>query len=73
MRCLLYGLIVSWGMFNSATDGFDSLKYFTTLQLVKLFGNIVFAGFGGVILAFLDQTLSSLTPNKNLTEERPLQ
>lgn len=71
VRCLLYGAIVAWGMFVSGTEGFTSLSEMSGLQLIKLLGNMLFAGFGGVVLAFLDQTLSRLQSQKPQPEQPP--
>lgn len=59
-RCVLYGTIVAWGMFQTGTEGFEHFSDMTGFQQCKLFGNMIFTGFGGVMLAFLDQTISSI-------------
>ena len=69
IRCLIYGSIVAWGVFKAGVEGFDSLSDLSHLQLLKLKGDMCVA-FGGVLLAFLDNTLSKLGPdttNQNQT------
>ena len=61
IRCMIFGGIVAWGMFHSGVEGFDSLSDMTPLQLTKLFGNMFFTGFCGVLVAFLDQSLQQLS------------
>lgn len=78
IRCIIYATIVSWGMFTAGTEGYDTLSDMTDLQKLKLIGNMVFAGFAGVVLAFLDQTLTQIrqsrlepTDNENTTPRPP--
>jgi hypothetical protein len=67
LRVILYGMIVMWGTFLSGVEGFDDLTDLSRLQLIKLCGGVV-VSFIGVLLAFLDQTLTKIRPNENQTE-----
>jgi hypothetical protein len=75
IRCVLYGGVVSWGVFKAGTNGFDGLDQMTPLQKVDLTGDMA-AAFGGVLLAFLDNSISRITngvnPNPNKTDMKKL-
>lgn len=60
VRCVIYSGIVMWGMFKAGTQGYDSLSDMSSMQLLYLFGDMLFSGFCGVLLAFIDNTLSGL-------------
>lgn len=66
VRCCIYGGVVSWGVFKAGTNGFDGLNYMTPLQKIDLSGDMA-AAFGGVLLAFLDNTLSAMS-NQQLND-----
>lgn len=76
IRCVMYGGVVSWGVFKAGTNGFDGLDQMTPLQKIDLSGDIC-AAFGGVLLAFLDNSISRLTNvgndlNQNKTDMKKL-
>ena len=59
LRCLLYGGIVAWGVFKAGTQGYDHWGDMSVFQRVWLFGDM-FTAFGGVVLAFLDNSIQKL-------------
>lgn len=70
LRCLIYAGIVAWGVFKAGTNGFDGLDQMTPLQKIDLSGDMA-AAFFGVVLAFLDNSISALsnqTSNQNPTD-----
>lgn len=70
IRCAIYGGIVSWGVFKAGTNGFDGLDQMTPLQKIDLGGDML-AAFGGVLLAFLDNSITRITnggSNSNQTD-----
>lgn len=64
IRCCLYGGLVSWGVFKAGTNGFDGLNQMTPLQKIDLAGDMT-AAFGGVLLAFLDNSIAKLSSQQN--------
>ena len=64
LRCCIYGIIVAWGVIKAGTEGYASLADMTPMQFDKMMGDATVA-FLGVILAFLDSTLSTLNSNAN--------
>lgn len=67
LRCLIYGCIVAWGVFKAGVEGFERWSDINEMSRWKLFGDMGVA-FGGVLLAFLDNTLQRLINDK----EKPL-
>jgi hypothetical protein len=65
VRCLIYGGVVSWGVFKAGTNGFDGLNDMTPLQKIDLAGDMA-AAFGGVLLAFLDTSIQKLSTQQQL-------
>lgn len=63
LRCVLYGGIVAWGVFKAGVNGFDGLDQMTPLQKIGLTGDMAVA-FGGVLLAFLDNSITRFTTGK---------
>jgi hypothetical protein len=59
-RCCIYGIIVAWGVIKAGTEGYASLADMTSMQFGKMMGDSMVA-FLGVVLAFLDSTLSKLS------------
>lgn len=60
-----------WGMFKSGTQGFDTLSAMTSLQAAYLFGDMIFAGAAGVVLAFIDTALQKYgQPNPPAESEK---
>lgn len=64
LRCCIYGIIVSWGVIKAGTEGYSSLSEMSSMQFDKMIGDAGVA-FLGVILAFLDSTLTTLTSGAN--------
>lgn len=58
-RCLLYAAIVMWGVFKAGTQGYDHMSDMSSLQKIWLYGDMFVAG-GGVVLAFLDTSITKL-------------
>lgn len=69
IRCVLYGGVVSWGVFKAGTNGFDGIDQMTPLQKIDLSGDMC-AAFGGVLLAFLDNSITRLTNGGNETNPK---
>jgi len=63
LRLTIYGGMVSWGVFKAGTEGYLSLSEMTILGFWKMIGDCTYA-FCGVVLAFLDSTLSTLIRDK---------
>ncbi len=59
LRVFLYGSITAWATFANGTEGFEALSQLTPMAKIKLFGGCAVA-FAGVIVAFLDNTMSRL-------------
>lgn len=68
LRSFLYMGIVGWGAFMAGTEGYDTLSGMTWLQLIKLFGGVS-ATMLGVLLAFLDQTITKISGQKPTTDD----
>ncbi len=60
VRCVIYGCIIGWGVFKAGTEGFERWSDMTNMQHIKLLGDMGM-GFGGVLLAFLDQSIQKLS------------
>jgi TRAP-type C4-dicarboxylate transport system permease small subunit len=60
IRVFLYGGYVAWGMWKAGTNGYKEIGEMSPLQFWDLIGDMVFVGMGGVLLAFLDNTLQQL-------------
>lgn len=67
-RCLIYGTIVVWGVLKAGTEGYDHLGDIPPIAKLKLLGDS-WQAFAGVLLAFLDSTLSVLRSNENVTRQ----
>lgn len=63
-RCALYSILVGWGAFEAGVEGYNALSEMTSLQKIKLAGGIM-AAIIGVVLAFLDNTLTKVQPEKS--------
>lgn len=72
-RASIYSCVVGWGMFRGGTQGYDRLSDMTSLQQIYLFGDIIFSGIFGVILAFIDNTLAGLMKPDNPQTSKPEQ
>jgi hypothetical protein len=70
IRCTIYGAIVGWGVWKAGTSGYDSISQMTPLQLGDLIGDALVA-FGGVLLAFLDNSLQALSNGRNPSPPTP--
>lgn len=66
-RCLLYALVVGWSEFEHLTETWSQATWDNTgkFELVRLFGHTIFGGVAGVILAFLDQTVTNIRNGRN--------
>ena len=64
IRCCIYGIIVAWGCLKAGTEGYGSLSEMTSMQFGKMLGDASVA-FLGVILAFLDSTLTTMQTTAN--------
>lgn len=70
LRCLIYGSYVAWGMFKAGVEGYASWSDLSSMQQSKLIGDIVFVAFGGVILAFIDNSvMSRINPPPTITSQ----
>lgn len=69
LRCFIYGGIVAWGVFKAGTNGFDGLNDMTPLQKIDLAGDMATA-FGGVLLAFLDNSIASLSSQQQIVSTK---
>ncbi len=69
VRCLLLCFITGSAAFLAGIDGYDSFVDFTQFQFYKLWLGVLGA-MAGTWLAFLDQTMSRLSPTeKYLADE----
>lgn len=72
VRLLVYMFMVGWAGFNTGTEGYDTFSDMTRMAVIKLFGNVIFGSMFGVLLAFLDQSLTKITGTSQVNETSTL-
>jgi hypothetical protein len=68
IRLVIYGSMVAWGVIKAGTEGYNSFSDMPPQARDKMIGDALFAA-GGVVLAFLDSTISRLTQGKQDAEQ----
>ena len=68
LRCFVYATMVGWNSFQAGVEGYAKFSEMTPMQHWKLLGSISVAMLG-VLLAFLDQTMSKAKPDDSKPQQ----